>query len=93
MREGSGLFFQHVGFSIHMLGRDRDMRRNVPMGAMLAPQPKTREKIFGRRKTASQKEKRICYIDISYDTFVDYFFLYLLLRLPQVMDLCQLHII
>ena len=25
------------------LGRDRDMRRNIPMGALLVPQPKARE--------------------------------------------------
>ena len=39
------------------LGRDQDIRRNVPMGVFLAPQPKAREKKVGRRRTASQKKK------------------------------------
>ena len=38
------------------LGRDRDMSRNVPMGAMLAPQPKAREKTFGRRRIGIHKK-------------------------------------
>ena len=39
------------------LGRDRDMRRNGPMGALLAPQPRARETTFGGQRTASQNKK------------------------------------
>ena len=39
------------------LGQDQDMRRNVPMGALLAPQLKAREQALGRRRTASPPEK------------------------------------
>ena len=34
---------------------DPDMRRNIPMGALLAPQPKAREKNLGRRRTCQKK--------------------------------------
>ena len=38
------------------LNWNRDVRRNVPMGALLAPQPKAREKTLSRRRTASPKQ-------------------------------------
>ena len=38
------------------LGRDPDMRRNVPMVPLLAPQPEEREKNLDRQRTAFQKE-------------------------------------
>lgn len=39
------------------LGRDRDMRRVVPIGALLAPKPNSREETLDRqRRTASQKK-------------------------------------
>ena len=52
------------------LGRDRDMRRNLPMGALLAPQPKAQEKKLGRRTTAEARTKKKCifYIDIHVST-------------------------
>ena len=40
--------------------QDPDMRRNVPIGALLSPQPKAREKSLGRLRAASQKKKYIC---------------------------------
>ena len=46
------------------LGRDTDMRRNVPTGTLLAPQPKARGKILGRRRTACQKKQCTFYIYI-----------------------------
>ena len=37
-------------------GRDRDMRRNVPMGALLTPQPKAREKPSAAREQQARKK-------------------------------------
>ena len=36
------------------LGRDPGMRRNVPSGPLLAPQPKAREKTLGREQHAEK---------------------------------------
>ena len=47
------------------LGRDLDMPRNVPMGAMLAPQPTAREENLVRWRTASQKKS-------AYFTYIIY---------------------
>ena len=45
------------------LCRGPNMRRNVPMGALLAPHPKARERNLGRRRKASlEKQMRIFYI-------------------------------
>ena len=35
-----------------VLGRDRDMRRNVPTAPLLAPKPNVLEKVLGRRGAA-----------------------------------------
>ena len=43
------------------LGRDRDIRRNVPMGAWLAPQPKVQEKPPVRRRITSRKKVHIVF--------------------------------
>ena len=51
------------------------MRLNVPMGTLLAPQPKAREKKLGRRRTASQKKQHIIYICIIlyYNTVLQHY--------------------
>ena len=48
------------------LDRDRDIRRNVPVGTLLAQQPKAREKAIGRRTTASQVKVQLLHIGILY---------------------------
>ena len=40
-----------------VLGRDPDMRRNVPTAPLLAPQPKVRERTHSRRREACLKNK------------------------------------
>ena len=51
------------------LSRDYIMRRNVPMGALLAPQPNARAKTLGRRRTANQKQNRIFYVRHTWYVF------------------------
>ena len=41
------------------LGWDPNMRRDIPTAPLLAPQPKGREKNFGRRTTSRQKKEHI----------------------------------
>ena len=49
------------------LGQDPDILHNVPMAALLAPQPKVREETLGRRRAASRKKQdtNILICDIS----------------------------
>ena len=42
------------------LGRDPDMRRNVPTDLLLAPHPSVREKKLGRRRPACHKKRALC---------------------------------
>ena len=57
--------------TVKELGRDRDMRRYVPVGGLLAPQPKVSDNTLSRRRSASPSEECISLYVYMYHVFGD----------------------
>ena len=70
MKEGASSAMLDARSTATALGQDRDIRCDVPVGALLAPQPKARGETRGRRRTASQKKQYMFYIRHMCQCFV-----------------------